>query len=127
MGIMPLEKGSSQEVISKNIEELVKAGHPQKQAEAIALDEARKNNVETTTGGKGPIGSRVKAPGGDYIHERKKAPDKAARYFTITRGGKKLRMMKKKGEPAEVQSVLTPEHKNSVKQVRIWRKKKQQA
>ena len=44
---MPLEKGSSQEVISKNIEELVKAGHPQKQAAAIAYKEAgeKKNSI----------------------------------------------------------------------------------
>lgn len=38
---MPLQQGSSQEVISKNIAELVKAGHPQKQAAAIAYKEAR--------------------------------------------------------------------------------------
>ncbi len=38
---MPLKKGSSKEVISKNIRELVHSGKPQKQAIAIALDEAR--------------------------------------------------------------------------------------
>jgi len=37
---MPLKQGSSQEVISHNIAELVRAGHPQKQAEAIAYKEA---------------------------------------------------------------------------------------
>lgn len=41
---MPLEKGSSQKVISKNIAELVNAGHPQKQAIAIAFKSAGKSN-----------------------------------------------------------------------------------
>lgn len=39
---MPLRKGSSKEVISENIRELIRAGHPQKQAIAIALSEARR-------------------------------------------------------------------------------------
>lgn len=38
---MPLEKGSSQEVISKNIKEMEKAGHPYEQAVAAALHEAK--------------------------------------------------------------------------------------
>jgi uncharacterized protein len=37
---MPLKKGSSKETISHNIAELVNAGHPQKQAVAIAYKEA---------------------------------------------------------------------------------------
>lgn len=37
---MPLEHGSSQEVISRNIEELRSAGHPEKQSIAIAMREA---------------------------------------------------------------------------------------
>ena len=42
---MPLEKGSSDEVISRNIAELVKAGHPQDQAVAIAYKKAGRSNA----------------------------------------------------------------------------------
>jgi hypothetical protein len=37
---MPLEKGKSKEVISRNIEEMVEHGHPEKQAVAAALHTA---------------------------------------------------------------------------------------
>ena len=40
---MPLAKGSSKGVVSKNIKELKAANYPQKQAVAIALDTARKS------------------------------------------------------------------------------------
>jgi Uncharacterized protein conserved in bacteria (DUF2213) len=43
---MPLGKGSSRETISKNIAELVNAGHPQKQAIAIAMREAGKSKAK---------------------------------------------------------------------------------
>ncbi len=40
---MPLEKGKSKAVVSKNISEMVHAGHSQKQAVAAALNTARKS------------------------------------------------------------------------------------
>lgn len=42
---MPLKKGSSKAVVGSNIGELVKSGHPQKQAVAIALSESRKKRA----------------------------------------------------------------------------------
>lgn len=39
---MPLKSGSSKAVVSSNIREMVAAGHPQKQAVAAALSNARK-------------------------------------------------------------------------------------
>ena len=40
---MPLKKGSSKKVISENIRELRHAGHPEKQAIAIAMHQAGKS------------------------------------------------------------------------------------
>lgn len=43
---MPLEKGSSNEVVSRNIAELRAAGHPEDQAVAIAMKEAGKSRSD---------------------------------------------------------------------------------
>lgn len=40
---MPLKKGKSQKVVSANIKELMNTGRPQKQAIAIALNNAGKS------------------------------------------------------------------------------------
>jgi len=51
---MPLKRGTSQKTISTNIRELKDTGdYPQKQAVAIALNQARRSN---------PKGSRPPAP-----------------------------------------------------------------
>lgn len=52
---MPLMKGSSPEVISENIREMVNAGHPQDQAIAAAYANAGKSR-------KGPRKRKVRAP-----------------------------------------------------------------
>lgn len=49
---MPLKKGKSKKVISKNIGEMVHSGHPQKQAVAASLDQARKSGAKIPKKGK---------------------------------------------------------------------------
>lgn len=40
---MPLEKGKSKAVVSRNIAEMIRAGHPRKQAIAAAMRQAGKS------------------------------------------------------------------------------------
>jgi len=40
---MPLEEGSTRDVVSRNVSELRKSGRPEKQSVAIALSNARKS------------------------------------------------------------------------------------
>ena len=46
---MPIHKGKSRKVVTKNIKKLIKEGRPRKQAVAIALDSARKHKKRTKT------------------------------------------------------------------------------
>lgn len=49
---MPLKKGSSRNTVSENIRTEIHHGKPQKQAVAIALNEARKSGAKIPKKGK---------------------------------------------------------------------------
>jgi hypothetical protein len=48
---MPLENGKSKSVVSRNIAEMVKSGHPKDQAIAASLKEAGKSKYARCLGG----------------------------------------------------------------------------
>lgn len=50
---MPLTKGTSKKVISKNISELRRSGRPEKQSIAIAMSEAGKSKKPKSTKNRG--------------------------------------------------------------------------
>ena len=66
---MPLKRGSSQKTISGNISEMIKAGHPQDQAIAAALNTARKTRPHRAFGGHTPaFMQKPVVPGTEVIH-----------------------------------------------------------
>ena len=66
---MPLLKGSSDEVKSSNIRELVNAGHPQDQAIAIAYKMAGEHKAKKPKGHKPAVG---KPEGASHLGPMKK-------------------------------------------------------
>lgn len=75
---------------------------------ANGLLEKNSDVMKTTKGGRAGIGIKAKAKKGKYVHLRKAAPKKGARYITKkTKSGKLLRIMYS-GKKGKLQSVLTP-------------------
>lgn len=92
---MPLVQGKSKQSFSKNVGELMNAGHPQKQSLAIAYDIKRKNKKKMASGGE--VAEQAPAPNPD---PRAPNPDKAKRFmsgFGYAEGG-------------EVNEKLHPQH-----------------
>jgi hypothetical protein len=58
---MPLIKSGSREAVSENISEMVHAGHPQKQAVAAAMRNARQYGAHMASGGPPPFGEHMAA------------------------------------------------------------------
>ena len=84
---MPLKSGSSKKVISENIAELVKAGHPQTQAIAIAYSNARK--------GSGVDAKGDGDPDNDHQRDLKTEPDTDLVAFIVYTDGDKILWMRR--------------------------------
>ncbi len=56
---MPLKKGKSKSIIGENIKEMIRSGHPQKQAVAASLANARKSGKQFNL----PMGKKSKGKG----------------------------------------------------------------
>ena len=69
---MPLSKGKSKAVISANIREMVKAGHPVKQAAAAAYSTARKSGADLPFPQKAPKQAYPQTVDGSPIKKRKR-------------------------------------------------------
>lgn len=84
---MPLKQGSSREVISENIAELVKAGHPQAQAVAIAYHSARKSSAVDQKGDGNPDN--------DHQRDLKTEPDTKVVAFIVYTDDEKILWMRR--------------------------------
>lgn len=84
---MPLKAGSSRKVISENIAELVKAGHPQAQAVAIAYHEARKSSAVDAKGDGNPDN--------DHQRDLKTEPDTKVVAFIVYTDDEKILWMRR--------------------------------
>lgn len=84
---MPLKQGSSRKVISENIAELVKAGHPQAQAVAIAYHEARKASAVDAKGDGNPDN--------DHQRDLKTEPDTKVVAFIVYTDDEKILWMRR--------------------------------
>ena len=91
---MPLEKGSSEETISRNISELRSSGHPEKQSIAIAMKEAGKSKKDS-------LPAAIHSALADAKHEPKSEAQERAMY-SAAEGESKLGIPKKVGEEFEI-------------------------
>lgn len=83
---MPLKQGSSRKTISENVAELVKAGHPQAQAVAIAYNEARKSHGVDKGDGN---------PDNDHQRDLKTEPDTKVVAFIVYTDDEKILWMRR--------------------------------
>lgn len=61
---MPLKSGSSSNIVSSNIKEMIESGHPPKQAEAAAYRKAGKDSMATAPNSGIPQGRRASGGAG---------------------------------------------------------------